>query len=149
MLTFDGQRDFPLPPPALWAKLRDARFLVHCIPEGTVKGTPTQERGECSVRPPIAFLGGSLDVSVSILEAVEPGLVRIQLASKGIATSSEVEVKLDIQAKGDGSHVDYHADVNKLGGLLKAVPSGLIRGSAQKIIDGVWDNVAQKVAGSN
>ena len=38
MLHFEGERDFPLSPVDLWAKLRDARFLVTCIPEATVQG---------------------------------------------------------------------------------------------------------------
>ena len=36
MLTFDGERELPVPPDQLWPKLRDASFLVQCIPDGNV-----------------------------------------------------------------------------------------------------------------
>jgi hypothetical protein len=35
--------------------------------------------------------------------------------------------------------------VKNLGGLLKMVPGGLIRGSANKVIEDVWTGVAQKL----
>lgn len=145
MLTFDGERSFSLPPAQLWPKLRDASFLVQCVPDGTVIGTPQPDRAQCNVRPGIAFIGGSLDAEISILDAVEPSSVKIQLSSKGIGTSSDVVVSLGIEAKDGGSWVKYLAEVTRLGGLLKAVPSGLIRGAAQKIIDQVWANVEKKL----
>lgn len=145
MLTFDGQRDFPVPPATLWAKLRDAAFLVACVPDGTVKGTPQRERAECTVRPGVSFIRGSLDVVLEILEAVEPTSVRLQLASKGIGTSSDVVVNLTIAPQGEGARIEYHAELTRLGGLLRALPSGLIRGAAQKIIEDVWANVARNV----
>jgi carbon monoxide dehydrogenase subunit G len=146
MLTFEGDRDFPLAPAPLWAKLRDASFLVECIPDGTVKGTPQRDEAQCSVKPGIAFLGGTMDVKIQIPEAVEPASVRILLSSKGIGTSSEVTVNLAIAAQGEASRIHYRAELAKLGGLLRAVPSGLIRGAAQKIIDEVWENVGRKLA---
>jgi carbon monoxide dehydrogenase subunit G len=145
MLTFDGERTYPVAPAPLWAKLRDATFLVQCIPDGTIIGTPERDKAKCNVRPGLAFLTGSLDVNLDILEAVEPSLVKLQLSSKGIASSSDVVVTLNIQEKDSGSAIKYHAEVTRLGGLLRAIPSGLIRGTAQKIIDQVWENVGKRL----
>lgn len=145
MLTFDGERQYPVAPAPLWAKLRDATFLVQCIPDGTVKGTPERDKAQCNVRPGLSFLTGSLDVDIAILEATEPALVKIQLSSKGLAASSDVVVTLKIEDKDGGSKVMYHAEVTRLGGLLRALPSGLIRGAAQKIIEQVWENVGKKL----
>ena len=39
----------------------------------------------------------------------------------------------------------WRAEVKSLGGLLKMVPSGLIRGAAQKVIEDVWNGVADQV----
>jgi len=43
--------------------------------------------------------------------------------------------------------VSWTAEVTQLGGLLKMVPAGLIRGAAHKVIEDVWDGVAKKLAG--
>jgi carbon monoxide dehydrogenase subunit G len=145
MLHFEGERDFSLPPAQIWAKLRDARFLVTCIPEATVKGEPERDRAVCSVRPGLAFAAGTLDTTVEILDAKEPTDLRFLLSSKGIGTSSEVETSLTIAATETGSRVRWAADVKKLGGLLKAVPSGLISGAAQKTIEDVWHGIAKRL----
>jgi carbon monoxide dehydrogenase subunit G len=145
MLTFDGERQYPIAAAPLWAKLRDATFLVQCIPDGTVKGTPELDKAQCNVRPGLSFLTGTLDVDIAILEAVPPSLVKIQLASKGLAASSDVLVTLNIADRQGGSAIQYQAEVTRLGGLLRALPSGLIRGAAQKIIEQVWENVGKKL----
>jgi len=145
MLTFDGERELPVPPDQLWPKLRDAAFLVQCIPDGKVLGTPTREHAECSVRPGLSFMMGSLDSTIDILEGVEPSSVKIQLGSKGIGASSDVTVTLQIEPKDGVSWIKYQAEVTRLGGLLKAIPAGLIRGAAQKIIEQVWENVGKRL----
>jgi carbon monoxide dehydrogenase subunit G len=146
MLRFEGDRDFPLSPVDLWAKLRDARFLVTCIPEAAVQGVPERDKAVCSVRPGFAFIGGSLDTTVEILDAQEPAKLRFLLSSKGIGTSSVVETELTITPAAGGSRVHWVAEVKNLGGLLKAVPSGLIRGAAQKTIEDVWEGITKSLS---
>jgi carbon monoxide dehydrogenase subunit G len=145
MLHFEGERDFSQAPAEVWGKLRDARFLVTCIPEATIKGESKRDRAVCSVRPGLAFVAGTLDTTVEILDAKEPTELRFLLSSKGIGTSSEVETSLTITATETGSRVRWAADVKKLGGLLKAVPTGLISAAAQKTIEDVWHGIAKKM----
>jgi carbon monoxide dehydrogenase subunit G len=148
MLHFEGERDFSLAPLDLWRKLRDARFLVTCIPDAIVQGEPRLDKAICSVRPGFAFVSGTLDTTVEVLEAKEPADLRLLLSSKGIGSSSEVETVLTIAGADSGSRVHWTADVKRLGGLLKAVPSGLIRGAAQKVIEDVWKGIQEKVVSS-
>ncbi len=147
MLRFEGDREFPLPPAELWTKLRDAGFLVGCIPDSTPQGEPTRDRAMCHVRPGFAFIRGTIEVTLEVAEAVEPTMLRLLLLSKGIGTSSDVEAVASFAAKGAGTLVHWTAEVKRLGGLLKAVPSGLIRGAAQKVIEDLWSGVAARVGG--
>src|SRR5947209_19441528 len=105
MLHFEGKRDFALAPVDLWAKLRDARFLVTCIPEATIQGAPERDKAVCTVRPAFAFVGGTLETTIEIVNAKEPTDLRFRIASKGVGTSSEVETTLTIAAAGSGSRV--------------------------------------------
>ena len=43
-----------------------------------------------------------------------------------------------------GSRVAWRVDVTELGGLLKAVPQGLIKAAAQKVITDAWTSVDGK-----
>jgi carbon monoxide dehydrogenase subunit G len=146
MLHFEGERDFPLATTELWSRLRDARFLVTCVPQATVEGEPQRDKAVCRVRPGFAFVGGSLDTTIEILDSTEPTDLRFLLSSKGIGSSADVETALTIAAASAGSRVRWSADVKRLGGLLKAVPSGLIRGAAQKTIEDVWEGIGRKLA---
>lgn len=146
-MTFEGDQDFPLGPAELWARLSDARFLVDCVPDAIVQGQPEAARAQCTVRPGFAFVRGSLDVTLQVAEARASDLIRVVAVSKGIGSSSEVEARLAIAPLDTGSRVHWQVEVQKLGGLLKAVPSGLVRGAAHKVIADIWTQTVQKVAG--
>ena len=90
MLHFEGDVDFPVVPAELWARLRDARFLARCIPGAEKVTDADQERAVLTIKPGLAFVRGTLDVTLRMVEAVEPNLVRLDLHSKGIGSSSDV-----------------------------------------------------------
>jgi len=146
-MQFEGDQDFPQQPSALWAKLRDASFIAECIPDGSSEGTPTRDQARCSVRPGFSFVRGTLDVVATITESEEPTMVKALLASKGIGSTSDVEVILNLAPQGDGTRVHWQAQIKTLGGLLKMVPAGLIKGAAQKVVDDLWTSIRQKLAG--
>jgi carbon monoxide dehydrogenase subunit G len=146
MLKFEGDRDFSLDPAGLWHKLRDARFLVQCIPDAEAVGEAQQEKAACTVRPGVSFVRGTLEVTVQVTRAVEGQSVNYLLTSKGIGSGSEVEATLAFLPQETGTRVHWVAEIKKLTGLLKAVPSGLIRGAAQKVIEDVWNSLQVNVA---
>jgi carbon monoxide dehydrogenase subunit G len=147
MLHFEGDRDFSRPPGEVWARLSDARFLIQCIPDAEPVGQPEAHTAACKLRPGFAFVRGTLEVTIRVSEAVEPSDVRLALHSKGIGASSDVEAALHFTAQGGGTRAHWTADVKSLGGLLKLVPQGLIRGAADKVINDVWKQVEAKLAG--
>src|SRR5262249_6300614 len=137
---------FPLPPEALWAKLSDARFLVRCLPDSAPAGEGEAGRAVCKVRPGFAFVRGTLDVTVQVAEAKAPEAVRLQLHSKGVGSSSDVTVTLALAAHEGGTRVHWDAAIEKLGGLLKAVPAGLVQAAAQKVLADVLAGVERQLA---
>jgi carbon monoxide dehydrogenase subunit G len=147
MLHFEGARDLPQPAPEVWGKLRDARFLVQCIPgvESVAESGP--DRAVCTLRPGFSFVRGTLELSLQVVEG-EPGkTARLQLQTKGIGTTSTVEAGYTVVSREGGSHLDWTIDVKELGGLLKAVPQGLVKAAAQKVISDAWAAVEAKLAG--
>jgi carbon monoxide dehydrogenase subunit G len=147
MQHFEGERMFAMPVAVLWPKLSDAAFLAHCVPDATLKGDPSHDQAQYIVHPGFSFARGTLEVTMEILDRHEPESARFRLTSKGVGTSSVVESILKLIAEGQGTKVSWTAEVTQLGGLLKMVPAGLIRGAAHKVIEDVWDGVAKKLAG--
>jgi carbon monoxide dehydrogenase subunit G len=146
MVHFEGDKDFPQAPAELWTKLSDARFLVQCIPDVQSMGLAEAATATCVVRPGFSFVRGTLEVALSVAEAVAGTSVRVLARSKGIGSSSMVEAALAFAPEGPGTRVHWTADVRELGGLLKAVPQGLIKAAAQKVIADVWSRVEAQLA---
>jgi carbon monoxide dehydrogenase subunit G len=145
MLRFEGDRDFTQPPTDLFAKLTDARFLVTCLPD--VEGVSEQEadRAVLMLRPGLAFARGTLEVTLQVVEKTPPTAARMLLTSKGIGSSSTVEASLVLAPRDAGTRVHWIAEVKELGGLLKMVPRGLIRGAAEKVLNDAWAAVEAKL----
>ena len=147
MLQFEGDKELSRPPAELYGRLSDARFLVQCIPGGELAGEPEMDRAACKVRPGLSFVTGALEVTLQVVERVPDSLVRVTIHSKGIGSSSDVETAVTLTAHEAGTRLHWTASVTRLGGLLKAVPTGLIRGAAQKVINDVWNTVEAKLNG--
>lgn len=145
MLRFEGDRDFTQKPDELFLKLTDARFLVACIPDVESVRQVQADSAALVLRPGFAFVRGTLEVTLRVAEAVAPTSARVLLHSKGIGSSSTVEALLTLAAQGEGTKAHWVAEVKELGGLLKMVPSGLVRGAAQKVIGDVWNAVQARL----
>src|SRR5688572_27504178 len=118
-LQFEGERRLALPREQVWPKLRDAGFLVTCIPDATIVGESTPDRAQCAVKPNLTFVRGNLEVTIQILEAQEPNALTFGLLSRGVGSSSDVQAKLELTPDGAGTQIRWVADVLQLGGLLK------------------------------
>ena len=145
MVRFEGEKDFPLPPAEVWEKLTDARFLAGCIPDVESVKEQEPDRAVLVLRPGFSFVRGTLDVVLRVVEAISPNSARYQIASKGIGSSADVEATIALAPQGTGTCVRWTTEIQTLGGLLKMVPSGLIRGAAEKVIRDAWSAVEAKM----
>jgi carbon monoxide dehydrogenase subunit G len=146
MMRFEGDRELSQSPAEVWSKLSDARFLVQCVPDVESISQSQADRAICSIRPGLAFVRGSLELTVQVAEAVPENSVRLLLHTKGIGSSSDVEAFLTLAPRDGGTQVHWIAGIKNLSGLLKAVPQGLIKAAAQKLIADVWAAVIDKLS---
>jgi carbon monoxide dehydrogenase subunit G len=146
MLAFEGDRDFTLPPAEVWAKLSDPRFLVVCIPDVETVKSVTESQADVVLRPGLAFVRGTLDASIRVLQAASPNSIHMAIHGKGIGSSSYVEAKLGLAPLDTGTKVHWIVEIKELGGLLKMVPTGLIRGAAEKVVNDAWNAVVTKLS---
>jgi carbon monoxide dehydrogenase subunit G len=147
MLHFEGVRAFPIPPDQVWEKLSDARFLVACIPDVESVSHSERQSAVFVIRPGFSFVRGTLEVNLQVLPRVEGKELTFLVASKGIGSTNKLEADLIIAPDDGGTTVRWSVDVKELGGLLKAVPQGLIKASAQKVIADVWASLERNLAG--
>ena len=149
MVRFEGEKDFPQPPAELWARLSDARFLVQCMPDVESVAEAEVDHAKMVLRPGFSFVRGTLEATLHILDAVAPTTARYTIANKGIGSNADVEATIALAPQGIGTRVRWTAEIKTLGGLLKMVPSGLIRGAAQKVVNDTWNAVEAKLNASS
>lgn len=145
MIHFEGRKTFPLPVAEVADKLSDAAFLVHCLPDTEIVEA-TADRAVWKLKPKLAFLSGSLTVEMTAT-ARDPGRsVTFRVQANAIGASSTVMTGLTFSPTPEGgTEVHWTGDVIEVTGLLKMVPKGLIQGSAEKVIEGVWSAVSARL----
>jgi carbon monoxide dehydrogenase subunit G len=146
MLHLGGTRDLKPPPAEVAEKLHDARFLVQCVPGAETVKEVDAEYAVCVLRPGFAFVRGTLELT---LRAEKAGDLagRLFLNTRGIGTTSVVAASWSLEPHGGGTRLTWAADVTELGGLLKAVPSGLVQAAAQKVIADAWALAERRLDG--
>jgi carbon monoxide dehydrogenase subunit G len=146
MLRFEGEKVFSQPPAIVWARLTDLPFLLSCLPDLDRVESVEGDSAKFVLRPGLAFIRGTLNVQMTLLEKTPETGARYRLEAKGIGSSSTVEASLTLAPQDAGTLLRYVAEVPQLGGLLKLVPSGLIRGAAQKVVADVLASIEKKLA---
>jgi carbon monoxide dehydrogenase subunit G len=144
MTQFEGDRSFSLPITEVSQKLSDAGFLVNCLPDSEVTEA-TPDKAAWKLRPKLSFLTGGLNAEITTT-AREPGKsVSFKVSTKTLGASSTVTTALTFQEADGVTHVHWTGELTEVTGLLKAVPKGLLQGTAQKVIDDVWTAVTARL----
>lgn len=145
MVHLEGDKDFPRSPSDTWAKVSDCRFLAECVPGMVSIKDASAESAVVVLKPGFSFVRGTLEVTLRRLEATPETALRYEILGKGIGSSSTVDATLTLAAPESGTRVHWVADVTNLGGLLKAIPQGLVKASAERVILDTWTAIEAKL----
>lgn len=140
----EGDKEFQLPIDSVFARLSDAAFLAHCLKDVEIVRAET-DVAEWKLRPALAFIAGTLDISLTITERNSPTAMKATVFSKGIGATSTVETVLSFIAAEGGTRVHWTLDVTQLTGLLKLAPKSLMQGAAIKVVEDVWEQIMDKL----
>lgn len=144
MIHFEGVQSFPLPVAEVAAKLSDAGFLAHCVPDAQVS-VATQDKSVGKIKPHLSFLTGSLTLEADVTARDDGKSVAYSIVTKTIGASSTVTTNLQFKEADGGTAVHWTGDLVAVTGLLKMVPKGLLEGSAKKVIEDVWAAVTARL----
>jgi len=122
MIHFEGDRTFPLPPAAVFAKLGDAAFLVDCLKDVQEVVEKNADRAVWKLQPGFSFIRTTLDITMDIVERVPDSAIKVKMFSRGIGATSTVQSVVALQPTEPGTAVHWSADITELTGLLKLVP---------------------------
>src|SRR5439155_9390942 len=110
MMHFEGDTELPLPPARAWQKLSDARFLVQSVPNVESVAQSEADKAVCTIRPGFAFVRGTLELTVQVVESVHDSSVRLLVHTKGVGSTSDVEATLLMTPEENGTRVHWIAE---------------------------------------
>jgi carbon monoxide dehydrogenase subunit G len=82
-----------------------------------------------------------MKLAIALGDTAPPEKAAMQVSAQGIGVSMEVASQLHIQPDGDGSRLDWTAQVTQLKGLIAAVSPALIKAAADQVIRHAWTQV--------
>jgi carbon monoxide dehydrogenase subunit G len=132
MLRFEGNSILPGPAAVNAARLKDATYLVKRLPDLEKITSVEPTRATFTLRPGLSFVRGTLEVKLEIRE--EGDCIIHYMKGKSIGSTNDVEARMTLSDSDGQTRLDWVAEVKNITGLLKAVPQGLIKAAAQKVI---------------
>jgi carbon monoxide dehydrogenase subunit G len=135
-----GERRFRLPPSELFARLSNAQWLVSTLTQVQVLRASPDEAA-WSMRPALAFMSGSIENTVTIIERQPVSTIRLHIHTKGIGATATAEIWLELLPVEEGTLVHWTLTIPQMTGLLKLAPKGLLQATAGKVVDEVWSHV--------
>ena len=146
LIQLEGTRQFAVPPERLYDELADLPKLVQTLPDVKTVKEVSADHAVIVVAPGLSFLKGELETTINRISATPPSQATLNIASKGIGTTVKVQADFTLSAKDAGTQLHWQAQVTELGGLVKLVPTSLLKGAAQKVIDGWLNSLEQRLS---
>lgn len=140
-MNLTGQKIFRQTSSELWPRLSDMSFLVACLPDLHAIKSVAGKVAEVTLRPGFSFARSEIQLRIDLVELSPPASARFRFSTKGIGSNSIVAARFQLVDQNDGCVTQWEASIVQLGGLLKAVPSGLIQAGAEKVITDLLNNI--------
>ena len=148
MLHLQGSKPFGLSAEKLYPLLADLTHLVKTLPDVKTVKEVSEASALIVVAPSLSFIKGELETQLQRLSSTPPTHAELQVNSKGIGTTVKLLASFNLEPQDQGCVMNWQATIQEMGGLLKLVPSSLIKGAAQKTIDSWLHSLEQSATSS-
>lgn len=142
---FGGEESFLAPPAKLFTVLTDLDTLAATIPDLVSSERPNAQTLKCVVKPRFSFLRATLRLTITLANVDPPRSATMHVAAQGIGVSMELSSSLAIEPNGNGSRLHWTGSIERTGGLMATVPTGLVKGAADQVIRQAWQQVRAKL----
>lgn len=150
LIHLEGTEHFALANEPLWERLTDLSFVVQCMPDLDKVVLTEPQRIVFRVRPGFTFIRGTLEITLSLIDARRPDQARMKIVSKGVGSGVTLEASVvlaDAASQTDGQTcLAWTADVLELQGLLKPVGKSLIAAAARQVIAAAFERLRAELA---
>lgn len=142
-MTMNGEIQLAAPREVVWAKLNDRDVLKACIP-GCEELEKTDDQGFRAVaKMKVGPVSARFRGKVTLSDLDPPNGYKISGEGEGgVAGFAKGGAKIDLADRDGGTLLSYQVDA-QIGGKLAQLGQRLINGSAKKLADEFFANLAQ------
>ncbi|MER3417064.1 MAG: hypothetical protein C4297_12755 [Gemmataceae bacterium] len=135
VLSLRGAAQVPTSADKLRAWLDDLGRLVSLVPDVIAVDHLGPQQARMRVRPAFTFIRSELQVEIERLPVGDPATRAYRFHSSGIGSQASGRASLRLVSQGACTLLDWQLDIEALGGLLRALPRGLIEGAARQVVE--------------
>lgn len=146
-LQFSGEEHFAAPPHEVFRHLTDVDSLTASIPDLVSAQRVDERTVDCVVRPGFSFLRGTLKLRIAFTEFEPTSQATMLINAQGIGLTMGAVTKMQLAPTGEGTRLDWQAEVTELKGLVATVSGGLIKAAAEQVIRHGWSQMHQRLSG--
>jgi uncharacterized protein len=147
-MRISGTSRLAADPPEVWRALNDPAVLVRTIPGCRRLEALGEDAYAMTVAAGVGSIKGVYDGEVHLLEQQEPGSFRMQARGAGAPGTIGADVRVTLEASGDGgTELTYDADAT-VGGMIGGVGQRMLVGVSKRMAAEFFGNVEAVMAGS-
>ena len=145
MIQLNGTKQFSVTCERLYPELADLTRLVQSLPDVKSVKEASESNAVVVVAPSLSFIKGELETIITRTAGTPTTQAELAIASKGIGTTVKVQATFSLVNNDASCEMTWQAQVLELGGLLKLEPGSLLKGAAQKVIEGWLTSLQQRL----
>jgi carbon monoxide dehydrogenase subunit G len=142
---FGGTEHFAASPERVYALLTDLDGMAAVIPDAVSTERVGANVLKCVVRPGFSFLRGTMRLSIALADCQAPERASMKVDAQGIGMALGVVSQLAIFGEGEGSRLEWSANIESRKGLIAAVSPNLIKAAADQVIRHAWNQVRKQL----
>jgi carbon monoxide dehydrogenase subunit G len=110
-----GQRDFNAPRETVWKVLNDPAQMAKLMPGVESFEIQDDKRWRAHVKIPLGLGGLRMTMDFEKTEEREPEFAKLHAKGNGVGAIMNMETSFELSDAGQGTHMDWEADVHILG----------------------------------
>jgi carbon monoxide dehydrogenase subunit G len=146
-LQFSGQEHFNAPPHEVFRFLTDIDSLTASIPDLVSSQRVDDRTVDCVVKPGFSFLRGTLKMRIAFVDFEPTSKATMLINAQGIGLTMGAVTKMQLAPTGEGTRLDWQAEVTELKGLVATLSGGLIKAAAEQVIRHGWGQMHKRLGG--
>jgi hypothetical protein len=139
-----GEFRVPAPPQVVWDALNDPRVLQACIPGCQAVTKHSETELDATILAKVGPVKASFEAKLSLSDLRPPAHYVLSGQSKAAAGFAHGTAEVDLAEDAGDTVLRYRAEV-KVGGKLAQVGSRLIDGTARKLSEAFFANLAAEL----